>query len=155
MTTIAYRDGVMAGDSRGYSSSRYPIGSKVKVERLPDGTLLGASSTIPGGAETARAWWNARQTDDHHDIELPASFTLLIVKPNGEVYYVNDTHHVAGPLRGEFFAIGSGGEYAQGAMQMGATAVEALRAACKLDPWSELPIFAVRHASAGRWRVGA
>lgn len=148
MTTIAYRDGIMAGDSRGYSSSRYPIGSKVKVERLSDGTLLGCSSTIPGGAESAREWWVSRD-----EVDLPASFTLLAVEPNGDVYYMSDTPHISGPLKGEFFAIGSGLEYALGAMERGATAVEAIRIACKFDVWSDLPIYAVRHETPARWRI--
>lgn len=147
MTTIAYRDGVMAGDSRAYSGNRAPIGNKVKVERLRDGTLLGVSSTVPGGAETVRRWW------DDRDLDLPSAFSLLAVKPNGDVYYASDTPHLSGPLRAPFFAIGSGNELALGAMEMGAAAVEAVRAAAKHDPWTGLPIYAVRHDAAARWRV--
>lgn len=53
MTTIAYRNGVMAADTRAYSGGKLPIGTKTKIERLEDGTLLGVSSITPGGGPEA------------------------------------------------------------------------------------------------------
>lgn len=144
MTTIAYRNGVMAADSRGYSGNRTPVGQKVKVEKLEDGTLLGASCTIAGGAEAIRRWYVDGMPKEV-PYALPESFTLLVVKPNGEAFYGNDAHMLAGPLNDSFYAIGSGSDYALGAMQMGADAKTAVEVACKLDVWSDCPIYCVSH----------
>lgn len=152
MTTIAYKDGIMAADSRAYSGGARPIGAKVKVQRLKDGTLIGCSSNVAGGAETVRRWAEAGHPVDFAE-GLPATFTLMIAKPSGEVYYACDTLHVSGPLDAPFFSIGSGCEFAIGAMDFGACAVEAIRVACRQDVWSDLPIFAVKHDAPARWRV--
>lgn len=144
MTTIAYRAGVMAADSRGYSGNRTPVGSKAKIERLEDGTLIGASCTIAGGAEAIRKWYCDGMPKEPA-YALPEAFTLLIVKPNGEALYGNDAHMLAGPLTADFYAIGSGCDYALGAMEMGADAKTAVEVACKLDVWSDCPIYCVSH----------
>lgn len=56
MTVIAYRDGVMASDSRAYGYDRSPVGAKRKVYRLDDGTLLGVSSANIGVPRVVRDW---------------------------------------------------------------------------------------------------
>ena len=105
MTTIAYRDGVMAADSRAYSGTRFPVGSKVKCRRLEDGTLLGISSTVPGEAEAVARWFEAGADPKAGPASEP-KHTLLAVRPNGEVFYSDDSYFLSGPLSGEFFAIG-------------------------------------------------
>lgn len=148
MTCIAYRNGVMAGDSRAYAGDKIPIGSKQKIRRLADGTLLGASSTHVGGPGWVLDWYEAGMpsTPGEH-VNLPSSFTLLVVKPDGSVWYGDNNAdkgvtNLSGPLEVEFIAIGSGEEFALGAMAAGADAVNAVKAACRLDVWSDLPIYA-------------
>lgn len=146
MTTITYRDGVMAADSRAYGGDKVPIGSKVKIKRMEDGTLVGATSTIVGGSAWAIQWWEdgCPQKPGEH-VNLPSAFTLLAVKPNGEAYMANDHGALTGPLDAPFLAIGSGEQYALGAMAHGANAIDAVRASCRLDVWSELPVYAATH----------
>lgn len=139
MTTIAYRDGVMAADSRAYSGGRPPIGCKAKIKRLADGTLIGVSSTVPGRGEAVIAWFEAGANPEKVPPGDP-SHRLLAVKPGGEVLFSHDAYSISGPLTGEFFAVGSGEEYALGAMAMGASAERAVEVACDLDVWSALPI---------------
>lgn len=152
MTTVVYRDGVMAGDSRAYSGDKHPIGAKVKIRRLPDGTLLGASSTIPGAGEAVLDWY---ANGAKKDADLPEHFTLLVAKPNGDVFYNNGGKIFSGPLIGDFFSIGSGEQYAHGALLMGASAVEAVKAACLADAWTDFPIFAISHKRKTMWEVAA
>lgn len=144
MTTIAYRAGVMASDSRAYSGYKSSIGEKVKIERLKDGTLLGVSSTLPGAAENIRQWYKDGCPKDTY-YALPEKFTLLAVKSNGEAYYADDNLMLSGPLKAEYFAIGSGGDFALGALAFGSTAIEAIQIACKLDVWSEEPFYCLTH----------
>lgn len=139
MTTIAFRDGVMAADTRAYTGGRPPIGRKVKIQRLDDGTLIGCSSTTPGQGEAVIRWF-AAGADPHNTPPGEAKTTLLAVKPNGEVYFASDSYNLSGPLSGDYFAIGSGDSYALGAMAMGASAERAVEVACDLDVWSEGPI---------------
>lgn len=145
MTTIVYRNGVMACDSRAYSGGSMPIGSKSKIERLDDGTLLGVSSTIPGGAEAIRQWYKDGMPKDCN-YNLPDRFSLLVAKLNGSIFMANDNLMISGPLMGEYFAIGSGSEYALGAMAAGLGPEQAVKIACELDVWSSEPIFALTHS---------
>lgn len=146
MTTIAYANGIMAADSRAYSGGRTPIGSKVKMRRLEDGTLLGGSSSVVGGTEAVLEWYIAGATPNVDGIFFPDSFNLLVAKPNGEVFFANNQPALSGPLKPEYIATGSGEEFAYGAMYMGANPLQAIQAACHLDPYSGLPIYAASHA---------
>lgn len=150
MTTIVYRDGKMAADSRAYAGDKHPIGNKVKIRRLKDGTLIGCSTTIPGGGEAVLDFFEKGRPAD---FTVPESFTFLMAKPNGEVFYATDSDFLSGPLTGDFFAIGSGEAYAHGALEMGATAVEAVRVACKCDTFTALPIYEISHRGKTIWRI--
>jgi ATP-dependent protease HslVU (ClpYQ) peptidase subunit len=148
MTVIAYRAGIIAADSRAYAGDKVPIGSKQKIRRLGDGTLLGASSTHVGGTGWAMDWYeDGMPSEAGKEVKLPDSFTLLVVKPDGSVWYADKggdkgVANLTGPLSTEFIAIGSGEEYALGAMAAGLDAISAVKAVCKLDVWSDLPIYA-------------
>ena len=140
MTTVAYRDGVMAADSRAYSGDKTPIGSKQKIHRMPDGTLLGVSTTSIGGDALVRRWVESGCPVPTNDTLKPESFTALMVKPSGDVFYANNNLEWTGPLEVEFIAIGSGEHFALGAMAMGASAERAVEAAIGLDVWSAFPV---------------
>lgn len=146
MTTIAYRDGVMAADSRAYSGSKVPIGEKVKIRRLDDGTLIGASTSTCGAGTWVLDWYEGGCIAKAGDAELlPDKFDLLVVHPDGRVFIASDHAVLSGPLTTPYIAIGSGNEYALGALAHGATAVQAVEAACTLDVWSEVPVYASTH----------
>ena len=75
----------------------------------------------------------------------PDCFTLLVVKPSGEMYVADDSVFLSGPIESEFYAIGSGRKYALGAMEMGAGPEYACEIACRFDPFSGAPIRALTH----------
>lgn len=136
MTTIVWRDGVMAADSRGYGGDKCPVGQKQKIKRLADGTLIGCSSNTPGQPEAVLAWYEAG-ADVEKAPKFPENhFRFLAVKPDGSAYLGEDSFYLAGPLSAEFYAVGSGEQYAMGALHMGATATQAVRAAIDLDVWT-------------------
>ncbi len=144
MTTIAYRDGIMAADSRAYSGDKNPFGSKTKIHRLPDGSLFGASSSKVGVVDKLR-----RLTVEHG---VSATFPTvvegqaLLVKPNGDVFLFNEQDGFSGPIRTTFCAIGSGEQYAMGAFHMGADAARAVSIACECDVWTggEITVLALQ-----------
>lgn len=148
MTTIAYRDGVMASDSRGYGGDRAPVGSKTKIHRLPDGTLMGCSSNAPGQPEAVFAWYAGGADPREAPAFGDAKFRLLVVRPDGQSFLGENSFYLSGPLDARFFAVGSGQEYALGAMEAGASAVRAVEVAIKLDVWSDGEVRVLRHVEA-------
>lgn len=136
MTTIVYRNGVLAGDRRAYSGEKTPIGSKRKVHRLEDGTLFGCSSSNVGADALIKRWIAKGCPPPEGGEPIPDHFQVLIVRPNGEVFYAKNNLDLSGPLEAPFFAIGSGEAFALGALEMGASAVQAVEIACRLDPWT-------------------
>jgi 20S proteasome alpha/beta subunit len=144
VTTIAYRDGVLASDSRAYSGDKTPIGAKTKIHRLDDGRLIGISTTNVGGDALIRRWAEAGcPIQDASDLK-PDAFEALLLKPDGSVWYANGNLDWTGPLTGSFIAIGSGSQFALGAMAAGASAEDAVRLSCGLDPWSAEPVMTLR-----------
>lgn len=148
MTTIVYKGGVMVGDSRAYAGYRLNIGSKCKIHRTSDGTLIGASSRIVGICEALVDWYvsghshpNAPQIS-----ESERDFQLLAVEPGGKAYYTNNSFFISGPLFADQWAIGSGAEYALGAFEMGADPIQACEIAVRLDTMSGMPLFMATHA---------
>lgn len=152
MTTIAYRAGIMAADSRAYAGYNVQLGSKTKIRRLSDGALIGCSSTQPGFGEAIMDWYAGGALPASAPVRGEAKFSLLIVKPDGRALYANDGFHLSGPLDAPFFAIGSGEGPAHGAMHAGCTAKQAVEIACKVDVWSAPPIVTLTHGMRERRR---
>lgn len=142
MTTIVYREGVLAADSQAYCGSRrVSLGTKVKVRRLEDGTLIGASSSIVGATDDLLDWYE-------HDTPLPEkydSFQLLVVNPDGSAFLAFDNTSLSGPITGDYYAIGSGEDFALGALAMGASAEEAVRIASQFDYHTNDKILSISH----------
>ncbi|MFG1247276.1 Ntn hydrolase family protein [Xanthobacter flavus] len=124
----------MAADRRAYSGDKLPVGEKTKIERLSDGSLLGASTGTPGYAEHFRRLVEERGVTGVYPADMKVQ--ALLVRPNGEVFYFKDGEAFSGPLEGPFFAIGSGAEYATGALMAGVSATRAVKIACECDVWS-------------------
>jgi len=134
MTTIAYKDGVLAADTlcvNGHIRS----GFVTKIIRGPNGELGGAA----GNAGYNRLFqdWVAggrvgdapipKQDDECRDLGF-------VVLPDGVI----EQHEPEGLnlIRADMYAAGSGRNVAQGAMAAGASAEEAVRIAIGLDCYS-------------------
>jgi len=131
MTTIAYRDGILAGDRQAtageLSSYRFR-----KVHKRKDGALIGGCG-VNSLLHRYTTWFlNGEQGFKPHMGSNPDDdIDVLIVRPDGTVEF----HDRFGgyKIEGKFFAIGSGAEYALGAMQFGASARQAISCAAKHD----------------------
>jgi hypothetical protein len=137
MTTIAYRNGELVSDSRAYSGGATAIGFKQKTYRLPDGGMIGISTTVPGLSEEVAVWMSEDRNPDHAPTVESPVLTILWITPAGDVYMALDSYRFTGPLTGNFFAIGSGDHYALGAMACGVSALEAVKVAKQLDIWTD------------------
>lgn len=132
MTTIAWDGRTLAADRRVCYGNEYHTLAHPKIRRTQDGRLIGASGhgircnqfmdwlTDPTAAPLPE--WQ----DDEDD-----AVNALEIAPGGRVY-VWASHgrdeHAAGPM-----ALGSGEQYALGAMAFGASATEAVRIASRFD----------------------
>lgn len=125
MTTIAYRDGVLAADTLAcWGTNRDGFATKI-VKRGP--VLAGASGSL-SACQAFLDWFRGGLRGDPPAMpDGEASSFGLIITPADDVL-------VWGPrgwerTRNPTVAMGSGGEFATGAMTMGATAEEAVRVA--------------------------
>jgi hypothetical protein len=136
MTTIVFRDGYLAADSRAYSGDREPMGLKSKLFDLPDGGAVGISTSHVGFSERFAKWLRDGADEKDFPFSGEPSLTALMINGAGEVFYFKDSPYPTGPLKAAFFAIGTGSDYAMGAMEQGASAIDAIHVAKKLDVWT-------------------
>lgn len=126
MTVIAYRDGVMASDSAVFIGTLL-AGSTRKIMRAPDGALGGACG--PSACTGRFRSWMAGSREHAFDSGDP-DFGAILVEPGGVVWMI-DGRSEAFRLDGPFHAQGVGIQCAMAAMEMGASAEDAVRAAIK------------------------
>jgi ATP-dependent protease HslVU (ClpYQ) peptidase subunit len=129
MTTLVYRDGILAADTQiTYGGMRIP-GHATKIHKLPDGSLYG----FVGSLETGELMRKALLCDDPEsrpDLKVD-TYEGLILTATGKMLFFEDRGWI--PLKLPYIAMGSGMSYAFGAMAMGATAPEAVKVSMKLD----------------------
>lgn len=136
MTTIVYRDGVLAADSMSLAGNIIQPGSVIKIVRGPRGELGGAC----GSTAFCENWklWVSGSLNEMPEHEGPVGDEGgdmgIVVHPDGrlELFEHNGSYFVDGP----YFADGAGAAVAMGAMYMGATAEQAIRAAIKHDAFT-------------------
>lgn len=135
MSVVVYRNGVLAADSRAYGGrGQCSPGEKRKVHQLPDGGRVGIVSAKLGEPERFLAWIKDGADPTAWAGEKP-DLRALLVKADGSVFLFEDGPYPSGPITCDaFYAIGSGSDFALGAMAMGATAQEAVGVAIRFDP---------------------
>lgn len=153
MTVIAYRDGVMAGDSCWSDADTQGgliINSQNKLAVLRSGALYGGS-----GASDDRSLVNRLQ-DIVDYRQLPSAKDLiamehgcvkaLLVLPDRSVWVVGTGEGEGGvePVQLPYFAIGTGGQIAMGALACDKTAVEAVKIACDLNVYCRPPVHSIK-----------
>lgn len=141
MTTIVYRDGVMAGDTAMMDRGTY-CGQYQKVCRADDGKLLGVCGCL-GTVADLRDWFMAGAEGDPPAFKDEDSEGLL-VHPTGRAEWIGPKQKRL-DIEGPFHAIGSGFRVAMGAMAAGADAERALEIACDLDIYTRRPIMTLTH----------
>lgn len=133
MTTIAYRDGVMAGDTQLTADTTIYRGKK--VYSLPNGSLVGGCGTW-SKAYMAIDWLLSGEKGESPKFD---DAQLLIVKPDGSIW-VADAEFPAYPLLNKYLAVGCGAQAAMLAMNNGASAVEAVKQVSKVDSHTSPPV---------------
>lgn len=146
MTTIAYcaRAQVMACDSCWSDDKGRIVNMATKIWRLPCGGLYGASGDCDDRV-LAKLMQSVQTPDDlptRKQLRSKDDVRALVVFPSGEIFQIDVAKSDNGitPVTKPFYAIGSGGPFARGAMHEGANVVRAVEIACAEDIYSRPPI---------------
>lgn len=154
MTTVTYAGGIMASDSRctddfGAFSTRAQ-----KIYRLHNRALLG----IAGDADVRDVCEilgkaNSTKLPSRKELrDLETDLAAILVFQNGSIFFVDIGHVDDGhgywtssiiECREKFAAVGSGQQFAIGALASGKTARQAIEVACRFDTASGLPVVEV------------
>jgi ATP-dependent protease HslVU (ClpYQ) peptidase subunit len=135
MTTIAYRDRVLAADSMETDDDMKLNWKTKKVFKLPNGSLFGGA----GDAESCMILLDGLKKG----IELPAlpkvgdsgpDVHAILVKPNGRIYFYEGYRWTK--VVEKFWAIGSGRKAALALLRYGASAVDAVKGGINTDTYS-------------------
>jgi 20S proteasome alpha/beta subunit len=128
MTTIATDGKTMASDGQAEACGTITASRRAKVVKLGDGSLYGSSGRKTDSDALAR--WLI-EGGKKPKVEKLSALRLM---PDGVLLYYSETLEpceVDTPC-----AVGSGMDFAIGAMEFGASPVEAVKIACKRDPGS-------------------
>lgn len=154
MTTVAYKAGIMAGDSCWSYGGAVDTLSR-KIHRLKSGALLGQAGDndardiiamlenvkTPAALPTRRALLDTR-----------IDFFGLLVFPKGRIFKISSSNLLpentacdvgVWEVQMPFTAVGSGSEIALGAMAAGRSAKDAVAIACRYDTASRPPVYEV------------
>ena len=101
-----------------------------------NGELIGCAGTNDH-IEVFMKWYGSKRKKPI--LPKDADFEALILKKDGRLVLYDETFSYDA-IKNPFYAIGSGGSAALGALHMGATLEQAIEIACKIDPASGLPI---------------
>ncbi len=136
MTTIAYRDGILAADTM-VQGSQMNCGAVTKIAQHENTFTMGGACGSAEACQLFRQWIL--------DGAVPPCPTLgddadgLLIDGAGNTFFVGPKG-VMVPFKAKFVAIGSGEKFAMAAMHMGARAIEAVEVAIALDLHSAGPI---------------
>lgn len=125
MTVIAYRDGVLAADRRIHNHNVATWGTMTKIARSPAGTI-GGSCGQPALIFRFANWLRNGGTGPF-DTDGERDWEGFVISPQRMMtaYDHSGTH----PINGPYLVVGSGKEVAYGALFVGASAEDAVRAA--------------------------
>ena len=136
MTTIAWRDGVIASDRQCSSGG---IITKCRKLFKVGHYAIGTSGNLSVGMLFCQWWADGRR----EDCPLDESTYALVMDINTGVCEIWEHPGVGIPIEEDFSAIGSGAAVAYGALHTGATAREAVTAAIKWDDSTGIGVQAI------------
>lgn len=150
MTTIAYRDGIIACDSL-VTAGGVRVGAVDKIVR--SGPLLAGAAGSLGPCQKFLRWVRSGEDlmEDFEDFDEGSEG--FVVFADGSIASFDDDGRC--DYRAPYIAIGSGASFALGAMAHGASAEEAVRAASEHDTLTGLPIQTLAATTPTKTRKGS
>lgn len=162
MTTIAYKDEVMAADTQ-ITAGGMRVGFTMKLSSLKDGSLVGfcgqCSSKMAAFrrldllVKLARLQEVSLTEVETDEIAWPkGDYEILLVEPNGQISVLEaykDEEHGWIDYANDYHSIGSGSPFALTAMDCGMSAINAVSAAMMRDLCTGGDVFYLRLHAAG------
>lgn len=141
MTTIAFKDGILAADSRSTSNYYDRVHRCQKLFRKT--TKDGAEVIIATAGENAPGlvfveWYGSGKKPPLKLLDGDADFCCLVLTKKGLFEFDKWCH--GEEVMDPFYAVGCGATAALGAMHAGATAEQAVEIACRIDPFTGPPV---------------
>lgn len=131
MTTIAWRDGVLASDSQATGGN---VKSRcAKLFQLGDGRIVGIAGDYARGCAFVEALKRGEPIKTNMK-----GVCALVLAGDGTVTEYDDSPHPM-PVIDSFYAIGSGRMAAMAAMTCGKSALEAVHVAAEIDCYTSGP----------------
>jgi ATP-dependent protease HslVU (ClpYQ) peptidase subunit len=140
MTCIAYRKGVLAADTQITCGDGRKIRAS-KIQALPDGSYFACAGDSKAIVRISR-WIHRGMPTKGRPRCSEDTFDVIMVRQDGTLLTANDALDFEA-LSEPFYAIGSGGAYAMGAMARGATAIQAVKIAARFDTNTSGPVDSV------------
>lgn len=129
MTTIACDGKSMAGDGQREACRTILTTNAVKVQRLGDGRIVGTCGDTALATKLVD-WLNGK--GDKPEGKAEDDFAALVLGHDGVIEYISG--HCIPTIVPAPVAVGSGMDFAIGAMEAGKTPFEAVQIACRRDP---------------------
>jgi hypothetical protein len=130
LTIIAYKNGIMAADTWITSGGTF-CGETCKIKKNQHG-LWGSAGDLSDMVKFLL--WADNPEVDAFDLMHFGNFSGIHVDYNGRVYYYDDkSSGIPASVSVKYAAEGSGRNHALGALEVGASAVESVKACAKLD----------------------
>jgi 20S proteasome alpha/beta subunit len=134
MTTICYKGGVMAADKQA-TSSGCKHGKMTKIFKI-NGHLIGCAGDGHACMEMIRWFTDGAKPDEFPDIQKDEdNGMLMVVTPEGKIQFYEKSF-LPVQYENDFAAMGSGRDFALGAMASGLGAVQAVEVAISFDIYS-------------------
>lgn len=133
MTTVAFRNGVMASDRE---SNLH--GAEVDKVFCGEGGILYGIAGVLSKCRKVVDWLISQNTafpSDPPDVGSDEDWNVLVAYPDGSLF-LYDWHLYPLQMKAPFLAIGSGSGYAMGAMAAGASAKKAVEIASQFDSYT-------------------
>jgi hypothetical protein len=132
VTTVAYRDGVLATDSRGVSGDIIADNHCQKLFVMQDGSLVAAAGNYSLIWAFVNWMYEGDEKVDRPEVRERDTAVIIHLDAAGRLWEFEG--HDWAPCVAPFYAWGSGAMAALAAMHLGATAEEAVLTAIQVDP---------------------
>lgn len=144
MSCVLYAEGALWADGRAWGGQGCVTpGGKRKVHLLPNGNAVGIVSAVVGEPERFLAWLTAGADPEAWKGDKP-DLRAILLRPDGTLLLYDDSIWPSGPITTDLYAIGSGSDFALGAMSAGAAPLQALAIAARWDVNTGAPFATVK-----------
>lgn len=145
MTTIAYRDGILASDT-GIHGGGYFVGETEEKIFEHQGSLFGVTGDLSAIVILKKWLEDGRSLEKLPDFKKD-NVEIIEINPGGKVFFLYETF-LPIHIDAEYHALGSGDRIAIGALDIGATATMAIEICIKRDCYTAGKVISLRHRTA-------